>query len=217
MILKLQRAHRVRDLLDRIRLPMGVVVHRINAPLVAGAVMRSVQDAVHHRVAHVQVGRSHVDLGAQNTRAVGKFARLHALEQVQILFDRTIAIRAVFARLGQRAAVFADLVRGEIVDVGLAVLDQLDRPLVELIEVVGGVVEAIPVKAQPLHVLHDGVDVLGLLLRRIGVVEAQVGMAVEFVGEAEVQTDRLRVADVQVAVGLGRKAGLHAALRTCWS
>ena len=47
------------------RLAVREVVHRIDAPLVAGAVMLGVQDAVHHRVAHVQIGRGHVDLGAQ--------------------------------------------------------------------------------------------------------------------------------------------------------
>ena len=45
----------------------------------------------------------------------------------------------------------------------------------------------------------------------VGVVEAQVGLAAELGGEAEVQADRLGVADVQIAVGLGRKARMHAA------
>ena len=187
---------------------MGVVVHRVDAPLVAGAVMRGVQDAVHHRIAHVHVGRGHVDLGAQHARAVGKLALRHAGEQVEIFFHRAIAIRAFAAGLGQRAAVFADFVGGQVVNVGLAVLDQLDRPLVELVEVVGGVVEAVPLEAQPAHVRHDGVDVLLLFFFRVGVVEAQVGLAAELVGQAEVEADGLGVPDVQVAVGLGREARL---------
>ena len=113
----------------RIGLAVGVVVHRIDAPLVAGAVMLGVQDAVHHRIAHVQVGRGHVDLGAQDARAVGEFARPHALEQIEIFFDRAIAIRAVLAGLGQRAAVFADFVGGQVVYVGLARFDQLAPPI----------------------------------------------------------------------------------------
>ena len=44
----------------------------------------------------------------------------------------------------------------------------------------------------------------------IGVVEAQVAAAAELLGDAEVEADRLGVADVQVAVGLGRKARHHA-------
>ncbi len=81
-------------------------------------------------------------------------------------------------------------------------------PLVELAEVVGGVAEALPVEAEPAHVVLDGVDVLLLFFLGIGVVEAQVGFAAELVGEAEVDADGLGVADVEVAVGLGRKAGL---------
>ena len=108
MVFELQRAHGVRDFFERVRLPMRVVVHRIDAPLVAGAVMLGMQDAVHHRIAHVQVRRGHVDLGAQHARAVGKLAGAHALEQVEILFDRAIAIGAVLAGLGQRAAILAN-------------------------------------------------------------------------------------------------------------
>ena len=105
-------------------------------------------------------------------------------------------------------AVLADLVRGEVVDVGLARLDQQDRPLVELLEVVGGVVEVLaPVEAEPAHVLLDGVDVLLLFLGGVRVVEAQVAAAAELLGDPEVQADRLGVAEVEVAVGLGREAG----------
>ena len=45
----------------------------------------------------------------------------------------------------------------------------------------------------------------------IGVVEAQVELAAVLLGEAEVQADALGVADVQIAVRLGRKPRVHAA------
>ena len=212
MVLKLQRTHGVRNFFERVRLAVRVVVHGINAPLVAGAVMLGVQDAVHHGIAHVQVRRSHVDFRAQDARAVGEFSGLHALEQIEIFFHRAIAMRAVLAGLGERAAMFANFFGGEIVDIGLAVANQLEGPFVELIEVIRSVEKSIPVEAEPLHVGHDGIDVFGFFLLGIGVVETQVGMAGEFVGEAEVEADRFGVADVEIAVGLGRKAGLHAAV-----
>ena len=84
----------------------------------------------------------------------------------------------------------------------------LQRPLVELAEVVGGVAEALPLEAEPADVFLDGVDVLLLFFFGIGVVEAQVGFAAELVGEAEIEADGLGVADVEVAVGLGWKARL---------
>ncbi len=102
----------------------------------------------------------------------------------------------------------ANLVGGEVVDVGLSGFDELDGPLVELGEVVGGVAEAVPLEAQPADVFLDGVDVLLLFFFGVGVVEAQVGLAAELVGEAEVDADGLGVADVEIAVGLGGKAGL---------
>ena len=129
--------------------------------------------------------------------------------RVEVLLDRAVAVGALAAGLGQRAAVLADLVGGQVAHVGLAGLDQLHGPLVELVEVVGGVEQPVlPVEAQPADVLDDRVDVFGLLLARVGVVEAQVAQAAELRGDAEVQADRLGVADVQVAVRLGREAGM---------
>ena len=68
----------------------------------------------------------------------------------------------------------------KIADVRLAGLDQLDGPIVKLVEVIGRVEEAVvPIEAQPADVLHDGIDVLGFFLRRIGVVETQIALAAE--------------------------------------
>ena len=170
--------------------------------------MLGVEDAVHDRVAQVEVGRGHVDFGAQHAGAIGKLALAHALKQVEILLDAAVAVRTVLAGLGEGAAMLANLLGGEVIDVGLAGLDQLHGPLEELVEVVGGVAETIPLEAEPAHVLLDGVHVLLLFLLGIGVVEAQVGEAAELVGQTEVEADGLGVADVQVAVGLRRKARL---------
>jgi hypothetical protein len=81
---------------------------------------------------------------------------------------------------------------------------------IELAEVVRGIkIRLSPVEAEPLHSLLDGVDVLLFLLFRVGVVEAQVAAAAVLLGEAEVEADRLDVAEMQVAVRLGRKARAH--------
>ena len=50
-----------------------------------------------------------------------------------------------------------------------------------------------------------------LFLGGVGVVEAQVALAAVLLGEAEVEADRLGVADVQVAVRLRREARVDAA------
>ena len=204
----LEGAHGVGDALDGVGLAVRVVVHGVDAPLVAGAVVGDVENAVHDGVAHVEVGRGHVDFGAEDAGAVGEFASLHASEEVEIFFDGTVAVGRIFSGLGEGAAVLTDFVGGEVVDVGFAGLDEFDGPGVELGEVVGGEAEALPVEAEPVDVVCLGVDVLLLFFYGVGVIEAQVGFAAELVGEAEVEADGLGVADVKVAVGLRRKARL---------
>ena len=160
------------------------------------------------------LARGHVDLRPQGPRAVGELAVAHAAEQVEVLLRRAVAIGAVPAGLGERAAVLADFFGREVADVGLAGQDQLLGPLVELIEIVRGVVQPLlPIEAQPADVLHDRIDVLHFLLAGVGVVEPQVAQAAGILlGDAEIEADRLGVADVQIAVGLGREAGVDAAL-----
>ncbi len=207
VILEFQSADRMRDAFDGVRLPVGEVVARVNAPLVAGLVMMGVTDAVEDRVAQVDVRRRHVDLGAQRAGAVGELAAPHAGEQVEVLLDAALAERAVLARFGQAAAVGAHLLGIEVANEGLAGLDQMNRPLVQLIEIVGGIVLLTgPLEAQPLDVGLDRIDVLLVFLGGVGVVKAQVALAAELLGQAEVQADRLGVTDMQVTVGLRREA-----------
>jgi hypothetical protein len=88
----------------------------------------------------------------------------------------------------------------------VAVLNQLDRRAIEHFEVIGGMAQVVPLVAQPAHVVLDAFDELRVFLAGVGVVQAQVAPAAEFAGDAEIQADRLGVADMQVAVGFGRKA-----------
>jgi hypothetical protein len=166
------------------------------------------KDAVEHGVAQVDVAGRHVDPGAQHPRAIGELARAHAAEQVEVLLHGAIAERAVAAGLRQGAAAGAHVVLGLIVHIGLAGADQVLRPGVELFEIVRRVVEMFaPIEAEPMDVLLDGVDEFLLFLGRVGVVEAQIALAAEFLGDAEVQADRFGVADMEIAVRLRRKPG----------
>ena len=140
-------------------------------------------------------------------------ARMRA-KQLEVLVDGAVAVRADAARLVEAAAPRADLLERLAVDVGLARLDELLGDLVELLEVVRREVEAVaPVEAEPAHVVLDR---LGRTRRppSLGFVSskrrlhAAPGIAC---GDAEVEADALGVADVQVAVRLGRKARHHLA------
>ena len=70
----------------------------------------------------------HVDLGAKHARAVGKLARAHAAEQIEIFLDAALAVGALGAGLGQGAAGEPHLLRRLVVDIGLAGADQVLGP-----------------------------------------------------------------------------------------
>src|SRR5260370_13721443 len=89
-----QGTHGVRDALDRIRLPMCIVVHRVNTPLTTGTMMVHVENSIHDSIAEIKVRRTHIDLRPQRSRTIWKLSLFHALEQIEILFDRTAAIGA---------------------------------------------------------------------------------------------------------------------------
>ncbi len=107
------------------------------------------------------------------------------------------------------AAVELDLLGAFLIDVGEAVLDEVHGAVVEELEVVRGEIKIIaPIEAEPFHVRLDGFDVFGFLFFGIGVVEAEVALRARvFLGDAEIQADGFRVADVQVAVRLRRETG----------
>ncbi len=77
MVLELERADRMSYTLDRVTVAVCEVVHRVDAPAVAGTVMVLALDPVHHWVAHVLVRRVHVDLRPQHVRSVFESAGAH--------------------------------------------------------------------------------------------------------------------------------------------
>ena len=118
MNFKLQRTERVRNVLDGVRLPVGEIVHRVNAPRIARAVVMGVPDPVDDRVAQLHVWRRHIDLSPQDFGPVGVFARPHPLEQVEVFVDAPVAEFTHAARLGGRAFLSGNFFRGRIVYVG---------------------------------------------------------------------------------------------------
>ncbi len=144
VIFEFQSTDGISDTLQRIALTVGKVVHGVDAPLVAGAVVLSMENTVHDRIPHVEIGRGHIDLGPQHLGAVRIVAVLHLLEQFPILRHRAIPIGAILARLGQGTAIGAHLLRRQIVDVGLAGFDKLHRPGMKLVEIIRRVVFVLP-------------------------------------------------------------------------
>ena len=62
-----------------------------------------------------------------------------------------------------------------------------------------------PVKSEPSNVVFDRIDVFRLFFRRIRVVESQMALSAVLFGYPEIETKRLRVADVQITVRFRRE------------
>ena len=154
----------------------------------------------------------HVDLRPEGHRSLGVLALAHLLEEPKILFHRTIPIGAVCPRLGERPLLRCDLLGGLLIDIGQPPLDQVDRKVIELLEVVAGVVDIAPVEAEPLDIPQDRIDILLVLLDGVGIVEADVADPAILLGDAEVHTYRLGVSDMEVAIRLRGKSRLDASV-----
>ena len=73
-------------------------------------------------------------------------------------------------------------------------------------------VDVAPVEAEPLNIPQDRIDILLILLDGISVIEADVADTAILLGDAEVHTNCLGVADVEVAIGLRWEARLDASV-----
>src|SRR5574344_732751 len=107
---------------------MSIVVHGIDAPFVTCAVMVSMQNAVHNWVAELHVWMRHVDFSAENFGTVGKLAGFHASKEVDIVFNRAVAIGRIFTGHGDGAAVLAYFVECLVVYIGKTFFNKLYGP-----------------------------------------------------------------------------------------
>ena len=152
--------------------------------------------------------------GTQYRFSLFEFPGAHFLEELEVFLGRPVPVGAFLARLVEGATVLAHLVLAKLVDICLANLNELNRHLVKLVKIIGGVIEStVPVVAKPVYILGDGVDIFLFFFCRIGIVKAQVARTAVLFRNAEVQTDRFGMADVQITVRLGRKARMNFAIK----
>ena len=123
------------DTFYRILLAVREIVGGIDHPGVARLVMRHLADTVEDRITQVDIGCAHIDSCAQHLRACIELPGAHAGEQVEILLDTALPIRAVPAWLGECPAVLPRLIGVEIAHVGIPVLNEVYRPVIQLLEV----------------------------------------------------------------------------------
>jgi len=177
------------------RTAVRIVVHRVDAPRLTGARMLGVHDSVHRTGRACSCSASHIDL-ARSTRAPLGNSPSASVRRGRGSPLSAFPPGAVPTGLGERAAVFADLAGREVVDVGLAGLISR-RPLVQLLEVTGRVVECSP-QSNPSQWMSSWMQSMYSCSSLVGFgVEAQVAPAAKVTGDAKVDADRLGVTDVQ--------------------
>ena len=123
------------------------------------------------------------------------------LKQAQVLLDGTVAERAGHTGLRGRTFLLGYLLRGLLVDVCQALLDEPYGEVPQLLEVVGGIEDVLPVEAEPLDVAHDVLYIFRILLGGVGIVETQVTDASELLSSTEVHADVRYVYSRWVLVG----------------
>ena len=188
---------------------MSKIIHGVYAPFVARAVVMSLEHTVDYGVAHIEVWRSHVYFCAEHLCSGFKLALCHALEKVEIFLNRTVAVGAVFARLGECSAVFSYFVRRKVANISLAHFNELYGTFIYKIKIIRGKINVVPFKSQPFNILFYGVDILHILLDGVGVVKTEVAFSAVFFGGTEVNANGLGVAYVKITVGFGRETGLN--------
>ena len=179
---------------------MSEVVHRIDAPLIACIVMRSMNNSVDYRVSHVDVRACHIDLGAEAYFSVSELAGSHLLEQFEILLDWSVSVWAFLARLLESASVFSDLIRSKFTYERFALLDKLNGSLVHCIKIVRCPEFLIPLESEPVNVSLNGLNEFNIFLGRICIIVSQIASAAVLECSTEIQAEGLSVSDMQISV-----------------
>ena len=167
-------------------------------------------NAIDGRIAQIDVGTRHVNLGAKHHATFGVLAVTHFAEETQIFLDGAIAIGRIAAGLVQSAAIGLHFFGRLFVHVGVTGLHQVLGKFIHVFEVRAREVEVRflfvhPIKAQPTDAVENAVDVLLVFLHRIGIVKAHVAIAAVVAGETKIQADALGMPNVQIAVRFRRE------------
>ena len=133
--------------------------------------------------------------------AIIELALPHPGKHVQIFFHCTASIGTIGARFGKCSTEHPYLISVQAANVGVAGLDEIDSERIELLEIIGGIEQTVaPVESQPANIVNDRFHVLRGLARRVRIVQPEIAGAVVLLGKAEVETNRLGVSDMKIAI-----------------
>ena len=84
----------------------------------------------------------------------------------------------------------------------------MQRPLMKRIEVAGGIAHlAKPFKAKPPDIFLNTINKDLFLFLGIGIVKAEVALAIVLFSQTKIEADRCRMTDMEIPIRLRRKAG----------
>jgi len=210
--LELKGAERVGYTLEIITLPVREVVHRIDLPPCAGAVMGGINNAVYNRVTHVHVRGGHINACPEHTTALFIRTLVHAIEEIEVLLNGAVAIRTGHTGLCCCAFLLRNCLGALVINISQAPFDEHNGKVPQFPEIVRGIIfTVLPGEPQPPDVLLDRINVFDILFCRISVIEAKVALAAVLPGHAEIEAYGLRMSYVEVPVWLGRETGMHPA------
>ena len=97
--------------------------------------MSRVANAIQDGVTQIHIARGHIDLGPQHPLTVGEFSSTHALKQIAILLNAPVTEWAIAPRLRQGTPILAGILSRQIAHVGKPLINQVQRPLIKLLEI----------------------------------------------------------------------------------
>ena len=186
---------------------MSIVIHRIEAPLVTCTVVMSVDDTIKERVTEKHVRMCHVNLRTKHLLTFRILSSLHFTEKLEIFLYATVTVRALCSRHLHSTTAGTDFLLCLIINISETLPDEFLCPLIELVEIVGSIALVLPLESEPFDVFLDRVYIFGILLYRICIVKAEIGLSAIFLGKSEIDSDTLRMTDVKISVRFRREAG----------
>ena len=95
---------------------------------------------------------------------------------------------------------------GTVINISQSLFYQRNGEVVYRIKIIRGIQLIGPLKAQPFYVGFYAVNIFNFLFGGVGIIKTQVGLAAILNAKAKIEADAFGMANMQVAIGLGRKA-----------
>ena len=166
-------------------------------------------DTIQYRVTHIKIAGSQIDFCTQRHGAVFKLSLFHTCKQVQTFFNRSVTVWAD-SRSCQISTIFTYLFRSTLTDIRQTFFNQIHCNFIHFRKIVRRIIKTVsPRKAKPSDILFDCIYILNVFFCWIGIIHTQVTQTVIFFSSCKVNVQCFGMANVQIAVGFGRKTSVY--------